>query len=520
MRRATRLILAGLTVGLGFCLADPVRIPMRLNTPLTSYSTPAGSRFSGTVIAPVENGGRVLLPAGTVIHGTVRRAAKVGVGLVRDRATLELDFDTYELPEGGRYPLRARLLSVDNARETVAPDGRIRGVLATAGPQNFVQGVWFRPGDDFFTNTLLGLTGASGKVAAEYSLGPIGAAALIATRLALFRMAEPEIRLPRGTEMHLLLMGIPDNAPVEEAQAPAAAPDTLAEWVRSQPLDIRRQNGEAAEDMVNVIFAGSREQLVAAFEAAGWSQADRFDRQSVLRAYQAYTRQSGYATAPVSKLFYRGTEPEIVFQKSLNTISKRHHIRLWPADFEGERVWLGAATQDTGITLNRRKMTFTHRIDLELDAERKKVVDDISFAGCSAWSALVDRENGIREGNRPKTVLSDGRAAFVELRDCAYSNTTLACLPPPPGNRLERTFRRGMLEARHHFIRASAYYWGFRAVTYRKPKDQSFPEMVYFRPPHAALEEVAALNTPPTQAGRSARWRLRRNGTTSASDLR
>ncbi len=90
---------------------------------------------------------------------------------------------------------------------------------------------------------------------------------------------------------------------------------------------------------------------------------------------------SGYSTAPVSTLLYQDAEPTVVFQKSFNTIAKRHHIRIWRAgDFEGNEVWLGAATHDAGVG-------FQHGFH---DRSRTKSIrEPIGSAGKSSWISAL-----------------------------------------------------------------------------------------------------------------------------------
>ena len=117
----------------------------------------------------------------------------------------------------------------------------------------------------------------------------------------------------------------------------------------------------------------------------GWAKAEQRSARSFSREYAAFSSMSGYRTAPVSRLYYRGMLPDLVFQKSLNTVTKRDHIRIWHyGDIDGEDVWLGAATHDSGITFRATAFQFSHRIDPALDVERATVVNDLAFAGCSA----------------------------------------------------------------------------------------------------------------------------------------
>ena len=443
-------------------------LEIRLIDPLTSYGMAPGTPFQSVVTEPVNIKGRLVFPAGTLIHGTVERAVSVGIGLVHERATLDLSFDRYELADGRRFPLRARLTGIDNARESVTPAGQIKGILAASNPQSFVTGLWMRPTGDIVGRSLAGLTGASGRLWTEYSMGPWGAAALFAARMAIFRLPEPEIQLPAGTEMTAELISVPGNAPAFEEALPAEIPVDLSDWIQTQPFVVQKPDGQVASDIVNLALIGSRDQILAAFSAAGWSQPDRFNTRSFVRAYKAYTSQSGYAEAPVSKLLYLREEPDFIFQKSLNTIAKRHHVRIWDAEWNGQTIWLGAATQDTGIALSVRGTSFTHTIEPSLDLERHKVLRDLGFAGCVQSTGYVEREAAIRIAGSRSPIESDGGAAVAWLRDCAAAEprAEAPAMPPLPGSKLTRLARRTLLETRQYLLRGNAYYWAYRGLRY------------------------------------------------------
>lgn len=457
------LILAG-----ACAWGEPVVLHVRLHGPLTSYHAKAGHPFSAVVTAPAEVDGRLVIPSGTIVHGTVRRVARVGLGLVRERAALDLEFHEYELADGRRVPISARLASLENARETVTDEGRIKGILAASNPQSFVSGLWYLPKASIFHRSLMGLTGASGKIGSQFAVGPAGVAVLFGIRAVAFRMPEPEIRLPRGTEMKVLLTGLPPYAPSFPGVRQKLRSDGLSDWITGRSCAVQRPGGQPADDIVNIFFTGSREQLLNAFAAAGWTQPDALNRRSFARAYKAYASQSGYATAPVSKLLYEDREPDLVFQKSFNTLSKRHHVRIWRAEADGQEVWLGAATEDVGITFSPGTFSFTHRIDLEVDKERDKIVHDLDYAGCAANVSYVERE-AAASGGGAKEIVTDGRAAVIALRDCpAPPHARHFALPLPPGSAFTRAVRRTVLEARHYLLRGNAYYWAWRGLNYRR----------------------------------------------------
>jgi hypothetical protein len=110
---------------------------------------------------------------------------------------------------------------------------------------------------------------------------------------------------------------------------------------------------------------------------------------------RAIIENRGYHEAPVSLLLLDGKAPDFVFQKQTNTFAMRHHIRIWrrPEQWQGQAVWIGAATHDTGIDFSAESKSFTHKIDSNIDDERAKVVNDLAFAGYVQSFALVPRTN-------------------------------------------------------------------------------------------------------------------------------
>lgn len=438
---------------------------VRLTSHLTSYQSKAGSEFTAVVIAPYIRDHRVLLPQGSIVSGRIKSARHVGLGVFRERASIDIEFNRYELADGRSFPMRATLRAVDNARESVSRRGSIKGILAANNPQSFVHGVWHRPRLGHFPRSFVGLTGAGGRIASAYSLGPIGAAGLFAIRLAMFRLPEPEIQLPAGSDLHLSAVELPPDAPSRPEEKPQLIDSEFAQWLAELPADVTKPGGEQAADKINIVFAGSQEQVMDAFRGAGWHEADPLTPRTFSRAYRSYTGQAGYPAAPVSKLLYEGEEPAMVFQKSFNTIAMRHHIRVWQAQ---DNLWLGAATHDIGVKFNKKAMTFTHKIDRRIDLERAKVINDLSFAGCVETPQYVTRPGLAQRQREAEEIVTDGQLAVLTLRSC---ETPLAGPPPPPSppqSRLARIARRMMLEGRQYALRGNAYYWIYRAVSYKR----------------------------------------------------
>jgi LssY C-terminus len=153
-------------------------------------------------------------------------------------------------------------------------------------------------------------------------------------------------------------------------------------------------------DPINLVLIGTRQQLCAAFAAAGWSEADRLGLASSWHMVRAFVFKSPYATAPFSTLYLFGRGQDIGFQKAIdNSPRKRHHIRFWASSLtraeatvgtagfwlntdrplHHERVlWVGAGTKDTGLSLTKLTFQITHATDADTNAERDYIIAELT----------------------------------------------------------------------------------------------------------------------------------------------
>jgi hypothetical protein len=483
-------------------------LKIRLLTGLSTYTAKRGTPFTAVAIAPFEENGRVLIPRGSLICGTVRKVQRVRFGLVHERAALALDFDHYELPDGDKFPLSARLASVDNARERMKPDGTIQGILAARTPNGLINGFWYRPDFSLFYRSLIGLTGATDQLVIKFDMGPIGAAAFIALHCTMLRFPDPEIRLPAGTDMALDVAIDASQVPSFAPEPVAVIPDGLATFIDRQPREITRTDLRPAQDIINFVFVCSRHELVQAFRDAGWFPSDRVTLRTFSRVYSSFSAMQTYRTAPVSKLWYRGQDPDLVFQKSFNTVSKRHHIRIWSAGtFEGKEIWLGAATHDTGVTFRPTAFEFQHKIDSDIDGERAKIVNDLLFAGCSSAVGYVQPSPNIG-GKQGSVISTDERLAVLFLSPCTDDQR----YPGPNGLKTPATWivrmsRRLSLESRNYLVREQPYYGGSQFLRWHR--------LPFSGPPPAAndpatipeVETAQGDTTPGTPTGPSHKMR-------------
>jgi hypothetical protein len=473
------MVLAFALFGLAF--ADPTlgvagersqTMVIRLLTPLASYQ-PAGTLFDARVIGPELRGQAEFLPSNSIVTGKVEKSGSVRFGIRRERAMLQLEFDKCLLPDRTPIACEVELQEVDNARETVKAN-RVEGVLAASHPHNLLGGVWYRPDTLLLSRSAIGVTGAAGTVYSHFMPTPMAMVAVAGSRLLLDRLPDPEIRFPAGTDL-LVRVQVPDESrTLEQPEVPV--PPEMSRWVAAQPEDVYLPDGKLAGDLIHLVLVGSREQVQDAFLAAGWSTSDTLTARSFSRMYLAFSSMKADPTAPVAPLTYRGKTSTLAFQKTLNTVAKRHHIRVWPGSFPSTQLWLAAATHDVTIALDLRHLTLTHRIDPLIDRERSTVVNDLVSAGCVTGVGSVERPEAARlPGSSKRSVsLTDGDATVVFLENCGAPKPVNSDLQEPRHSRVTLAVRNFFLENREYLERGNIFYWGYRgASSLLRRKDQT-----------------------------------------------
>src|ERR1700736_788921 len=114
--------------------AAPVEIPagtqiqIRLTTTIDSGSEKPKEPVEAVVIIPVLVDGQFAIAQGTKITGQIK---EIKAAVKADEQTqLTIQFEELKDPQGKKTNLSARLIEVDNARETVDEQGRIAGIIA------------------------------------------------------------------------------------------------------------------------------------------------------------------------------------------------------------------------------------------------------------------------------------------------------------------------------------------------------------------------------------------------------
>lgn len=394
-------------------LTPGLTLSIRLITPASSDQSRTGDPIEGVVTYPLCrdgerlacDAGQILIPPGTKVNGTVLFAQKAPDKYWRPR--LVLDWSNVVHKDGKTSKLYTRVIDVDNARETVR-NNEILGII-----QPHVTGK------------------VSIAFAALGAINPIVGYAINGARTVYGLSIRREILFPAGTDVQVQVVRPSMLTQKETWEGWPTLPltPTLRALVEHAPMRTRTPNG-VPSDITNLMFLGSRQQLVSAFNEAGWFEAVPSDFGNNLKVVQATLRQTGYSEAPVSGLLINGRLPDLVFQKSLDTFAKRHHIRVWklPSTYEGREVWVASSTHDIAVEHTKTMTKWTHRIDPYIDRERDWIESDLLFAGTATGYVDVNRPGAPRRAANATgdSIVTDGIMTVVQVG----SGKTPAAGPP------------------------------------------------------------------------------------------
>lgn len=410
----------------------------RLLTDCGSRISQVGDPVFAVLISPVFQKGEVVIPAGAEIEGTVVDARKLGFGIKNGRARLGLQFHTIHLDKTA-YPLDARLVQVDTARERVDDLGQVYGISSS-----------------------ITVSGALATYAWRLvALEPMIGSAVWATKFLFAPAPDPEIFFPRGTEF-LLRVTSPTDVVPNLIQKPLL---TLSEsessnWqslINDLPtLRIQEKSGKDG-DRINIALGGQAEAIINAFLAAGWAGADHRNASSIAQTYFAIVQRRSYLRAPMAPMKFASEMPDLSFQKSLNTFSRRHHIRLWQVGINssGTPLWVGSATEDIDIEFSKKSKRWSHSIDQEIDNERTKVLSDLLYTECITNAGLVN----VKPVVTPK-IITDGLIAVAHVNSCESPRQMPLREERPP--KVSR-FARGLSALGKDFVRSNIVTLGFTA---------------------------------------------------------
>lgn len=451
-------------------------VEVRLRAPLDSRSAKPGDPLVADVIAPVMQGHDVVVPVHASLRGRVSSVEAIGKGLRRQRASIAVDFENLEFPDGSTRPVPARLKAVDNARETVDPSGRILGIKPRSPMGHRLAGI---TRNIFIWDPLLQMV-------------------LAASTMATLRFPEAEIHLPAGTELWVELTEPIELSAVWPGKMPAIASTEqeraeLADLVRAMSVRTTKPGSRKPADIVNVLLLGDELWIRRALVRAGWVEADRLSKAAGWKTFRSVAESLPYPEAPMSAQLLDERPSKGEYSKALNSASKRHHVRFFDegVEWRGLRLHPASATQDVATTFSFSKLRIIHAIDRAIDNERAKLVNDLIQTGCVDAAELIERPwapaRSVNDSG--EIVNTDGAIALVELNTCkeaeARPGATLAPAPRPGPkmNPVSKGFREFFLTVGQDFTENNPIkqaYEGarflFRRANGKERRDRAQPE--------------------------------------------
>lgn len=178
---------------------DPgTKIPLSLINSISSKNAAEGDRVYLETAFPIVAGGRIVIPPGSYVTGTVTSVKRAG--RVRGKAELYLRFDSLMLPNGVMRDFRSRMSgmdgqsgqSLDRREGKVVGDGNKGGDARTVG-ETAVAGTWI--------GTVAG--SAAGRSGMGAGMGAAAGAAAGMVGVLLSR--GPEAVLAKGTTVEMVL---------------------------------------------------------------------------------------------------------------------------------------------------------------------------------------------------------------------------------------------------------------------------------------------------------------------------
>src|SRR5712671_7869183 len=178
-------------------------------------------------------------------------------------------------------------------------------------------------------------------------------------------------------------------------------------------------------DMVNFLLLGSEDAMQRVFTAAGWVKVDADVRGTVLHGIIESISKESYLTMPMSPLYLFGRVQDYgwAHAEPIKVVASRNHLRLWkaPFDVEGQTLWIGAATHDTGFERDNRNKGVTHKIDPDIDLERDYVEKTLVSSGMLSEITHILPSDALKQAHTATggSFHSDGRVLVLKLEDPA-----------------------------------------------------------------------------------------------------
>jgi hypothetical protein len=195
-------------------------------------------------------------------------------------------------------------------------------------------------------------------------------------------------------------------------------------------------------DPVNIGVVATERELARTMELAGWHVADKHNLKNMIHMGICILLRRSYDNAPVSSHFLFGRAQDYAFEIPLDkSPSRRHHARFWAcvpvahptfkAHFafwqarhlhktsNRKMLWIGAATLDVGIAIQRRNLQITHDIDADSGKERDFLIKTLEESGQLTQVTIIRAQEPYfaRHQTFMTRMIADGTMKICELKE-------------------------------------------------------------------------------------------------------
>ena len=228
--------------------------------------------------------------------------------------------------------------------------------------------------------------------------------------------------------VHIEIFAADPHADYRVARQVSNIPGVDADLFSKIPRRIADKQGDPG-DMVNFLIIGSESAMQKVFTSAGWVKVDTDVRDTVLHGILESISKESYLTMPMSPLFLFGRSQDYgwAHAEPIKVVASRNHLRIWkaPFDVQGQTLWVGAATHDTGFEKDNRNNGLTHKIDPDIDLERDYVEKTLVSTGLVSETAHILPSDALKEARTATggSFHSDGRVLILKLEASANDST-------------------------------------------------------------------------------------------------
>jgi hypothetical protein len=355
-------------------IPDGTSVKLQLAETISSARAHVGDDVSLIVVRDVSLEGLTVIPAGTIVRGSITG--------IRGRRLLGI---------GGKVSLSVDALQIANGDQV-----ELRGSKEVKGPSR--------------TKLMVGamiLTGLIFLPAAPVFLLTLGHHSTVVKSTEITAQVDGDTPVQSGGLLR--------------SQESASEVDEMMHFLPPRVFDAEGREG----DMLNLVFVAQPAGLQRAFTRAGWVKTDRWRPVFVWHLLQHGTND---AKLPMSRfnLFGRVQDYSYALPDPAAVVSRRHHLRIWKTDYtmDGTPIWVGAATHDLAIEIGKRGHLINHRIDPDVDAERNFIGAELAGISSVSRQEYLLRIDPVFRAHTVsgEAYYSDSRILYLDLQQTSLGN--------------------------------------------------------------------------------------------------